>query len=70
VPVLILTIQESVAFVLGPFGRSTMEHVWHTIEWLFNTVLFQLAGLIIGQAVAQVDYTSTTTSTECQGRAW
>ena len=26
-----------------------MEHVWHTIEWLFNTVLFQLAGLIIGQ---------------------
>ena len=32
-------------------SRSTMENVWHTFEWLLNTVLFQLAGLVIGGAV-------------------
>ena len=32
-------------------SRTTMENVWHTAEWLFNTVLFQLAGLIIGASV-------------------
>ena len=32
-------------------SRTTMQNVWHTFEWLFNTVLFQLAGLIIGGAL-------------------
>ena len=32
-------------------SRSSMENVWHTAEWFFNTVLFQLAGLIIGAAI-------------------
>ena len=25
-----------------------MRGVWHTLEWLLNTLLFQLTGLIIG----------------------
>ena len=25
-----------------------MEGTWHSIEWIFNTLLFQLAGMIIG----------------------
>lgn len=29
-------------------SRDTMEHVWHIYEWILNTFLFQLAGLIIG----------------------
>ena len=28
-------------------SRSTMTHVWHTIEWLFLTLLFVLAGAIM-----------------------
>ena len=29
-------------------SRETMEHVWHIFEWILNTFLFQLAGIIIG----------------------
>jgi NhaP-type Na+/H+ or K+/H+ antiporter len=28
-----------------------MEHVWHTLEYLGNTVIFILAGVIIGQSM-------------------
>jgi NhaP-type Na+/H+ or K+/H+ antiporter len=29
-------------------SKETMEHVWHMFEWLGNTLIFILAGLIIG----------------------
>ena len=29
-------------------SKETMQGVWHIFEWLLNTFLFQLAGLIIG----------------------
>ena len=31
--------------------KDTVEHVWHTLEYLGNTVLFILAGVIIGASV-------------------
>ena len=32
-------------------SREAMEHVWHSIEFILNTVLFALAGTIIGNEV-------------------
>ena len=29
-----------------------MEQIWHTVDFLFNTVIFMLAGVIIGAAAA------------------
>ena len=45
-------------------SRSTMEHVWHCLEWLFNTVLFQLAGLIVGKAFYQLIEGATAVESE------
>ena len=38
------------AFFMWPLvcNRAALEHLWHFLEWLFNTALFELAGLIIG----------------------
>eukprot|EP00746_Dinoflagellata_sp_MGD_P144133 gnl/MRDRNA2_/MRDRNA2_76888_c1_seq2.p1 gnl/MRDRNA2_/MRDRNA2_76888_c1~~gnl/MRDRNA2_/MRDRNA2_76888_c1_seq2.p1 ORF type:complete len:690 (+),score=116.84 gnl/MRDRNA2_/MRDRNA2_76888_c1_seq2:109-2070(+) len=44
--------------VVGVFGAHTfvdpegMEHIWHAIEWLFNTIIFVLSGVMIGDCVA------------------
>eukprot|EP00658_Telonema_sp_P-2_P038734 TRINITY_DN27732_c0_g1_i5.p1 TRINITY_DN27732_c0_g1~~TRINITY_DN27732_c0_g1_i5.p1 ORF type:complete len:593 (-),score=106.68 TRINITY_DN27732_c0_g1_i5:124-1902(-) len=40
------------AFWGWPFfgSRRTVEIIWHTIDFLFNTVVFMLAGVIIGVA--------------------
>ena len=35
-------------------SRQTMEHVWHTVEWLYTTLLFTLAGLIVGQFMVDI----------------
>ncbi len=34
-------------------NRETMHHIWGFIEWTFNTILFLLAGLIIGHKVLE-----------------
>ncbi len=32
-------------------NRETMHHIWGFVEWTFNTIIFLLAGLIIGHRV-------------------
>jgi len=32
--------------------KETMKHVWHMFEWIGNTLIFVLAGLVIGSNIA------------------
>ena len=31
--------------------HATMSHVWHTMEYVGNTLIFLLAGLIVGNVI-------------------
>ncbi|KAL1526310.1 hypothetical protein AB1Y20_015027 [Prymnesium parvum] len=36
-------------------SRQTMEHVWHTVEWVYTVLLFSLAGLIVGGFIVNIE---------------
>jgi len=46
----VVTMGVGLSATFWPFvcSKETMQHTWHIFEWILNTLLFMLAGLIIG----------------------